>query len=71
MFACRWAYNGGGGLISGWAYKRRFTVYRKALKVKIHNKVALRQVVRKQVRFVGFRIAIKKGNKPKFPCIEI
>ena len=28
LFACRWAYNrgGGGGLISGWAYKRQFTV---------------------------------------------
>ena len=26
LFACRWAYNRGGGLISGWAYKRQFTV---------------------------------------------
>ena len=42
-------------------------IYRKALKVKIENKVALRQVVRKQVSFQD----PKKGNKPKFPCFEI
>ena len=42
-------------------------IYRKALKVKIQNKVALRQVVRKQVSFQDR----KKGNNPKFPRIEI
>ena len=42
-------------------------IHRKALKVKFQNKVALRQVVRKQVSFRDR----KKGNKPKFPRIEI
>ena len=40
---------------------------KKALKVKIQNKVALRQVVRKQV---GFQDR-KNENTPNFPSIEI
>ena len=40
--------------------------YRKALKVKIQNKVALRQVVRKQD---GFQDR-KNENTPNFPSIE-
>ena len=37
-------------------------IYRKALKVKVYNKVALRHVVRKQVSFQD----CKKENTPKF-----
>ena len=42
-------------------------IYKKALKVKILNKAAVRQVVTKQV---GLQDR-KNENTPNFPCIEI
>ena len=41
-------------------------IYRKAIKVKIQNRVALRQVVIKKVSFQDR----KKENTPKLPSIE-
>ena len=41
-------------------------INRKALKVKIYSKVALRQVVRKHVSFQDH----KKENTRKFSCVE-
>ena len=45
----------------------RSAMYKRALKVKISNKVALRQVLRKQVGFQNR----KNKNTPNFPSIEI
>ena len=56
--------------IIGFDFKKNSFVFRdkqKALKVKIQNKVAFRQVVRKQV---GFQDR-KNENTPNFPSIEI
>ena len=54
-----------------WGLKRilssRVRDIRRSTKSQNSNKVTLRQVVRKQVSFQDR----KKGNTPKFPCIEI
>ena len=58
--------------IMGFGFKKKFVrvvseIYKKALKVKIWNKVTLRQVLRKQV---GFQDR-KNKNSPDVPSIEI